>query len=79
MSTAQMELGRLAASDEPGRGRMCAHRADGSVRYIRNEEASAFGLTVAVRQEKRIVIETDLSDPVYCRVLNEGKEFQPCQ
>ena len=78
MSTAQMELGRLAASVDPDRGRMCVFRADGTVRYIRNEEATRFGLTVAVRDNKRIVVETDLSDPIYCRVLNEGKEYGPC-
>lgn len=79
MSTAQMELGRLAASVDLDRGRMCVYRADGTVRYIRNEEAARYGLTVAVRDNKRIVIETDTSDPIYCKVLNQGKEYQPCQ
>jgi hypothetical protein len=74
-----MELGRLAVSMDLDRGRLCVHRMDGTVRYIKNEEATRFGLTVAVRQDKRIVVETDLSDPIYCRVLNEGKEFSPCR
>lgn len=72
----QIEVARLEPAGDTSRGRFWAKRADGSIKYIRNGEAFEFGLTVAVRKDPRIVVEIDASEPVYCRVLNEGREVQ---
>ena len=76
VSTTTMEIGRLMRPESTARGILCVQRNDGSQRYIRDAEAKKFDLVAKTRKGARIVVETDSSDPVYCRVLNDGREYQ---